>query len=104
LTPVYGDRFAVLVPRANPPERVRINAVNSRLLSADGKIKMVVSPKCPRLIKDLEGVSLMADGSGMLDKKSDRNLTHISDALGYKIAKMFPVRGGEAWASSPLQL
>ena len=107
LKPVFGDRLAVIVPRANPPERVRINAVNSRLLSADGKVKMLIQggkEGCPRLIKDLDGVTLTPDGSGQLDKKVSPALTHISDALGYHIAKCYPVRGGEAWAAGPLQL
>ena len=39
---------------------------------------------------DLEGVRLLAGGSGELDKKADPKLSHISDALGYYIQKQFP--------------
>ena len=43
------------------------------------------------MVRDLEGVALLADGSGELDKKSNPGLSHISDALGYYIAKEFPI-------------
>jgi hypothetical protein len=33
----------------------------------------------------------LAGGSGELDKKSNPALSHISDALGYYIAKEFPI-------------
>jgi len=39
----------------------------------------------------LEGVALLAGGSGELDKKSNPALSHISDALGYYVSKEFPI-------------
>ncbi len=75
------------VPKANPRERVRVNALNSRLKSESGQIKMLIDPfKCPRLIHDLEGVVALEGGSGEINKKHDDELTHISDAVGYYIA------------------
>lgn len=83
-------RFAV--PRANPPERSRINAVNSRLMSAAGDVRLMVDPsKAKHVVIDLEGVRVIEGGSGEIDKNSDASLTHISDALGYYIVKQFPV-------------
>jgi hypothetical protein len=90
--PYFGDRLYFNVPKANPQERQRVNAVNSRLKSATGDIKLLVDGKwCPNLIRDLEGVVVIEGGAGELDKKSDNTLTHISDALGYYIHKEFPV-------------
>ena len=63
-------------PTRNPFVTDRINNIN-RLLR-DGKI--IIDPRCKKLINDLEKVSWKNDE---LDKKSDSMLTHISDALGY---------------------
>jgi len=92
LIPYLGDRLYFKVPKANPFERQRVNAVNSRLKSASGDIRLLIDGKfCPMLIKDLEGVTVIEGGAGEIDKKSDLSLTHISDALGYYIHKEFPV-------------
>ena len=80
------------VPPSNPPERARINAVNSRLKSGDGTIRLMVDPQAaPHVVRDLEGVRLLEGGSGEIDKKHDPELTHLSDALGYYIERVFPV-------------
>jgi len=91
-----GAVFANLsfkVQRGNPSERARINAMNTRLCTSDGERRLFVDPaKAPHVVRDLEGVGLLEGGSGEIDKKKDRALTHISDAVGYYIAREFPVR------------
>ena len=89
LTPIFGNRLTFNIPRKNPDERQRINAVNTRMKSTDGTIRCVIDPKCTHLIKDFEGVSAAEDGS--IQKKAGDILTHISDGAGYYIAKEFPV-------------
>jgi hypothetical protein len=37
-------------------------------------------------------VRLLDGGSGEIDKKHDPKLTHLTDAVGYYVAKRFPVR------------
>ena len=92
LRATFGDRADYRVPLANPPERARINAMNSRLKSGDGTIHLMVdAAKAPNVVRDLEGVRLLAGGSGEIDKKADGRLTHLTDALGYYIVKEFPV-------------
>jgi hypothetical protein len=92
LRPVFQDRLSFRVPNANPAERARVNAVNSRLKSASGEIRLMVDPqKAPHVVTDLEGVRLLKGGSGEIDKKVDPKLSHISDALGYMIEKEFPI-------------
>lgn len=92
LLPVFGDRLAVVVPSVNPSVRGRINAMNTRLRAGDGTVRMMVDPaRAPHVVKDLEGVRLLTGGAGEIDKKADPMLSHISDALGYLIAKEFPV-------------
>ncbi len=92
LRPHFGDRLGFKVKSANPAERARINAVNSRLKSAVGEVRLMVDPtKAPHVIRDLEGVTLLEGGSGELDKKKSAELTHISDGLGYYVEHDFPV-------------
>lgn len=80
-------------PKGNPPVRVRINAMNSRLRSADGFVSCIVDRKaCPMLIRDLEAVT--CDDAGDIEKNKDSMLTHISDGFGYYIAEEYPCGGG----------
>jgi PBSX family phage terminase large subunit len=73
-----------LVPSKNPAVRDRVLMVNSMLRSAEGRIRLRLSPKCKGLIRDFEEVTYKAD-SGVIDKTRDLKLTHLSDALGYLI-------------------
>ena len=85
-------RMKVFLPKQNPRERDRVNSVNSRLLSIDGDIRMMVDPrKAPNVVRDLEGVTLLEGGSGELDK-NNLELTHVSDALGYYTHRRWPVK------------
>lgn len=94
LTPVYGHRLEFHVPRANGTERARINAMNSRLCSADGMRRLMVDPVyAPHTAKDLDGVCVLPGSAGELDKVSDKKLTHLSDALGYYVVAEFPTSG-----------
>ena len=80
------------VPPANPSERARINAVNTRLKSGDGAVRLMIDPQAaPHVVRDLEGVRFLEGGSGEIDKRHDPNLTHLSDALGYYLERVFPV-------------
>jgi hypothetical protein len=93
LRPQFGDRVTFRVPKANPRERARVNAVNARLKAGDGTVRLKVDPvAAPHVVRDLEGVTLLAGGSGEIDKRADVALTHISDGLGYYIAEEFPIR------------
>ena len=91
LKPVFKDRLKFRVPRANPKERSRVNAMNARLKSADGTIRLLVNPQtAPQTIIDLEGVTVLEGGSGEIDKKADPSLTHLTDALGYYVFAAHP--------------
>ena len=95
LRPVFGERLKFRVPRANPRERARVNAMNSRLCTADGSIHMLVDPKrAPHVVEDLEGVTLLEGGSGEIDKKHSPKLTHLTDAIGYYLIRTHPPRAG----------
>jgi hypothetical protein len=93
LRPVFGNRMSLRVPPANPRERVRVNAVNSRLKSAAGDIRLMVDPvHAPNVVKDFEGVRLLEGGSGEIDKKADPLLSHWVDGVGYYVVKEFPIQ------------
>lgn len=72
------------VPKSNPSVRERVNLVNRMMLTAAGDINLAVDPKCRELIKDFEQVCFRSE-SCEIDKASDRQRTHTSDALGYLI-------------------
>ncbi|MGH7470353.1 MAG: terminase large subunit domain-containing protein [Longimicrobiales bacterium] len=92
LKPTFGDRLKIRVGQSNPRERVRVNSVNSRLLSADGIVRLMVDEhRAPHVVKDFEGVRLLEGGAGELDKKKDPKLTHLTDGIGYYVCEEFPV-------------
>lgn len=92
LRPTFGDRLQFRVKKANPKERARVNAVNTRLRSRDGRIRLMVDPvSAPHTQRDFEGVILLKGGSGEIDKKSTPKLTHLTDAIGYYVEYEFPV-------------
>lgn len=97
LRPVFGQRLKMRISKANPPERVRINCMNRRLQTTTGLVRMLVDPKNARHVaEDLDGVVVVKGGAGDLDKKYDKMLTHMSDALGYYIHKKHPLKTGSS--------
>ncbi len=90
----FGSRRVFFrVKDSNPTERARVNAVNSRLKSQDGTVRLMVDlAHAPHVATDLEGVRTLKGGAGEIDKAADPMLTHISDALGYFVDREFPVR------------
>ena len=88
----FRDRITYDVPRANPSVRGRINSVNSRCKSANGIIRLMVDAvAAPMVIEDFERTTLLAGGSGEIDKKKDSRWSHWTDGLGYYIDRKFSV-------------
>ena len=52
---------------------------------------MVDPARAPHVQKDFEGVRLLAGGAGEIDKRADPALSHLSDAIGYYVARQFPL-------------
>lgn len=77
------------LPHSNPHVRDRVAAVNARFETMDGRSHFRVDPSCKRLIADFEQVIFAENGE--LDQKTNKELTHISDAAGYWIVRDFPV-------------
>lgn len=87
----FGGRANFHIKPSNPAERARVNAMNTRCKSGDETIRLMVDPfHAPHVVRDFEGVRLLAGGSGEIDKKADPKLTHPTDGLGYYIEYRFP--------------
>lgn len=90
---ILKDNGFVINFTRNPFVTDRVNNIN-RLLR-DGKI--IIHPRCKKLINDLEKVTWKNDE---LDQKTDKMLTHISDALGYLCWSIDPLTGPQAQSRS----
>ena len=89
---IYADeRFSKTVhyPKANPPIKDRFSACNAMLCNAAGERRMFIDPKCKRLIKDLESRYYKP---GTTDVADSGDLGHITDAMGYAVHRLFPMR------------
>jgi len=102
----YPERFHARfrIPSANPPVKDRVNCVNSKIRNHAGQYRLIVNPSCKSLIRDLEQVCWKTDPHGNplveLDK-SDPMRTHVSDALGYLVAREFPMSALRGERSGP---
>ena len=76
------------VPPANPARRDRYNAVNAALCDTLGRVKLRIHPRCTHLLTDLEEMAYQPH-TGMPDT-SNPERGHISDALGYLVARLMP--------------
>ena len=74
----------IRVKGKHPPVRSRVNAVN-KILETD----LVVDPSLTGLIEDFEQVTHKT-GTREIDK-TNKNLTHLTDAIGYLIEFEYPV-------------
>jgi hypothetical protein len=92
---IFGGRVSNRVVK-NPPERSRVNAVNSRLESVgDRMVHMLFDPaEASHGVDDFEGTVLLKGGSGEIDKDKYPERTHWSDAAGYYVADRHPIRKG----------
>ena len=75
---IFQAGFMVHVRHINPLVINRVNSVNNNL----HKGNLIIDPKCKNLIRDLEQV-VNKEGTREIDKTSNSELSHISDALGY---------------------
>jgi len=73
----------IIMDRRNPMVVDRVNCVNKAMES------LIIDPSCQVMIRDLERV-INKEGTRDIDK-TNKELTHISDALGYSLVKVFPL-------------
>jgi hypothetical protein len=80
---------------SNPHVRDRVNAVNALLCNSQGDRRLLIDPRCKRLIRDFEHIIWKADAHENLLPQLDKTnpeLTHASDALGYLVESEFGLR------------
>ena len=82
-----GINYQLQVPNANPPVKDRLNSVNAALKNG----KILIDSKAITLIRDLRLVKTNSDGS-LVKTKRTAHLTHSSDALGYPVMNLLPLR------------
>ena len=79
----YG--FSNQSPKANPPVRDRISAVQALLENGQGKVRLEIASCCKRLIECLELQSYNENG----DPDKEGGYDHVNDALGYLVWREF---------------
>jgi len=82
---IRRNGFMVHVRHINPLVINRVNSMNNNL----AKDNMINDPKCKGLIRDLEQV-VNKEGTRDIDKTTNKELTHLSDALGYYVDYKHP--------------
>lgn len=80
----------------NPPVADRVQTVNNALRDAENRRRYLIHPRCERLIADL--TAMKWDGNEL--NKRDRKLSHASDAAGYRIFRVMPLRKVERRTSN----
>jgi len=95
---LHNGGFKVRVPKINPPVKDAIAAVNSRLRSTSGEIKLHIDPKCKHTVDSLTKFSYK-EGSRVPDKNSGYD--HMFDALKYAVWQMFPLQQDNINTFSP---
>ena len=87
--PEVMECYRYRVPTQNPPPIDRINAVQVALRDFSGKPHWKCAPECSRLIADM--MHLKRGTKDVMDK-SDEDLSHASDAVGYWVHYLRPFR------------
>lgn len=91
----YSAPLSLRVSAANPKVKDRVNAVNVRLKGVDGNPGVKIAARCKQLIQDLEEVMWRPNEKDLLKVTDQKDpyykRTHISDAMGYWVAREWPV-------------
>ena len=78
-------------PRANPPVRDRVAAVQALLENGKGEIRLSIAPSCTKTIECLELQSYSEKG----EPDKDGGYDHMNDAIGYLVWREFnPLHAG----------
>lgn len=81
--------FTVKTRHFHTPVRDRVNAVNAKLKNAAGDRTLLIDPKCKHTIDSIQRLTYK-EGTTQIDK--DLGLDHQSDAVGYLVDYLFPVK------------
>lgn len=76
-------------PPKNPAIKDRFGACNAMFCNMAKERRMFIDPSCKHLIQDLETRSYKP---GTMEPADKGDVGHITDAMGYAVYKLFPVR------------
>lgn len=79
----------VFFPKHNPAVRARFAETNAMFRNASGERRIKINPRCRNLIADLKARTYV-EGTNEPDDYGD--IGHITDALGYLIHRLFPIK------------
>lgn len=87
---VFRGRLVIPTITVNPLVPERTGVVNFLLRPTIGPPRLYIDPKrCKRVVQDMRKVSPDKKKEGAIDK-TDKMLTHVTDALGYLLRFLFP--------------
>jgi len=86
----FGNK-RVYFPQRNPNVQDRIAAVNAGFKNAKGDIRIYINYKCKKLINDLNSVAYK-EGTSEIEDYRGSDIGHMSDAFGYKVFSLMPIR------------
>ena len=85
--------FQIRVKHINPLVVNRVNAMNKALQD-----NLIIDPSCNNLINDLERTTNKPNTREI--DKSNKSLTHLTDALGYSIEWEYPAVRPKLWSTN----
>jgi hypothetical protein len=88
---ILRRHFKVMVKHINPLVVNRVNAMNKALQD-----NMIVDPSCQDLINDFERTTNKPNTREI--DKSNKELTHLTDALGYSVEWNYPAVKPKLWS------
>ena len=88
---ILRRHFKVMVKHINPLVVNRVNAMNKALQD-----NLIIDPSCQDLINDLERTTNKANTREI--DKSNKELTHLTDALGYSVEWNYPTIKPKLWS------
>ena len=90
--------FQDKTPDSNPPIKDRVNTVNAALKSADGTVNMWFNSRCKNTIKDMRRRAWKQGTVNLSFNNSDPTAGHLSDAIGYPVCVLAPIKSISAGA------
>jgi hypothetical protein len=81
----------VYFPQKNPPLKSRFTCVNANLCNAKGERRIVIHPRCKHLINDLNSMAYK-EGTTEPEDYRGTDIGHMSDALGYIMVRISPIK------------
>lgn len=92
--------FDVKARNSHTPVRDRVNSVNARLRNGAGEVFLTIDPRCKNTIESLQRLCYK-EGTNIIDK--DSGLDHQSDAVGYLIDYLFPIKRHAQTVDEPVR-